>query len=262
MMSHLEDTMPETVAIILAAGKSKRMQSETPKVLHQACGRPIVEYVMDAARQAGASRLILVVGHKADLVQQALQHHPDVEFALQTEQLGTGHAVMSCREHLADFRGQVLILAGDTPLLRGSSLQKLLKEQQVQQAACVVGTARTENNQGLGRIVRGEQGEFLRIVEQRDASPAELQITEINTGCFAFDGESLFSALQQVRPENAQGEYYLTDCPEILSRQGKRVIAVCTLDLQEALGVNTQEQLAEVERIMKPGEGNANPRTS
>jgi len=246
--------MPETVAIILAAGKSKRMQSETPKVLHQACGRPIVESVMDAARKAGASRLILVVGHKADLVQQALQHHPDVEFALQAEQLGTGHAVMSCREHLTDFQGQVLILAGDTPLLRGSSLQKLLKEQQLQQAVCVVGTAKTQKNQGLGRIVRNEQGEFLRIVEQRDATPAELQITEINTGCFAFDCESLFSALQQVRPENAQGEYYLTDCPEILSRQGKRVIAACTLDIQEALGVNTQEQLAEVEKVMQTGQ--------
>ncbi|WP_437230712.1 NTP transferase domain-containing protein [Planctomicrobium sp. SH661] len=243
--------MSETAAIILAAGKSKRMQSETPKVLHQACGRPMVEYVLDAARQAGASRLILVVGHKADLVKQALQHHSDVEFALQTEQLGTGHAVMSCRNQLKDFTGQVLILAGDTPLLRGTSLAKLLNEREEQQAACVVGTAKTENNAGLGRIVRGANGEFLRIVEQRDATPEELQITEINTGCFAFHGPDLFHALDQVRPENAQGEYYLTDCPEILSREGKKVLAACTLDIQEALGVNTQEQLAEVEAVMQ-----------
>lgn len=243
--------MSETVAIILAAGKSKRMQSETPKVLHQACGRPIIEYVLDAAREAGATRLLLVVGHKADLVQQALQHHPDVEFALQTEQLGTGHAVMSCQDLLQDFTGQVLILAGDTPLLRGSSLTQLLSERKRTQAVCVVGTAKTENNAGLGRIVRGSQGEFLRIVEQRDASPEELTITEINTGCFVFDAAALFSALAQVRPENAQGEYYLTDCPEILSHQGRHVLAACTLDIQEALGVNTQEQLAEVESVMR-----------
>ncbi|WP_437185786.1 NTP transferase domain-containing protein [Planctomicrobium sp. SH668] len=243
--------MPETVAIILAAGKSKRMQSETPKVLHEVCGRPIVEYVLDAAREAGATRLILVVGHKADVVRQAMRNHPDVEFALQTEQLGTGHAVMSCRDQLAGFDGQVLILAGDTPLLKGSSLARLLQERLAANAACVVGTATTENNFGLGRIVRDQDGKFLRIVEQRDATPEEQLITEINTGCFAFDSVSLFKALDQVRPENAQGEYYLTDCPEILSRQGEPVLAACTLDIEEALGINTQEQLAEVEAVMK-----------
>lgn len=243
--------MSETVAIILAAGKSKRMQSETPKVLHEACGRPIIEYVLDAARQAGASRLVLVVGHKADIVRQALSHHADVEFALQTEQLGTGHAVMSCRKALADFDGQILILAGDTPLLQGASLARLLQEREQATAACVVGTARTENNAGLGRIVRDSAGRFLRIVEQRDATPEEQQITEINTGCFAFDSRSLFSALDQVHPENAQGEYYLTDCPEILQKQGKTVLAACTLTIEEAMGINTQEQLAEVEAVMQ-----------
>lgn len=241
----------EAVAIILAAGKSKRMQSETPKVLHQVCERPLIEYVLDAAREAGATRIVLIVGHKAEQVKEALRHHRDVEFALQTEQLGTGHAVMSAHELLADYQGQVLILAGDTPLLRGSSLARLLKEQADSNAACVVGTARTENNAGLGRIVRDQQGEFLRIVEQRDASPEEQKITEINTGCFAFDGPSLFSALQKVRPENAQGEYYLTDCPEILLREGKTVMAACVMEIEEALGVNTQEQLADVEKVMK-----------
>lgn len=243
--------MTETVAIILAAGKSKRMMSETPKVLHQACGRPIVEYVLDAARQAGASRLVLVVGHKADLVRQAMQHHPDVEFALQTEQLGTGHAVMSCRAQLKDHTGPILVLAGDTPLLQGASLARLLDVLRQEQAACVVGTARTAQNQGLGRIVRDAQGQFLRIVEQRDATPEEQQITEINTGCFAFDGPALFQALERVRPENAQGEYYLTDCAEILRKSGRRVVAACCLDLQEAMGVNTPEQLADVEAVMQ-----------
>jgi len=239
------------VAIILAAGKSKRMQSELPKVLHPACGRPIVEYVLDAARQAGAERLILVVGHQADQVKDALQHHADVEFALQTEQLGTGHAVMSAHDLLKDHTGPVLVLAGDTPLLKGKSLAELLSTLTSEQAACVVGTATTENNHGLGRIVRDGDGTFLRIVEQRDATPEEQQITEINTGCFAFEGPALFQALQQVRPENAQGEYYLTDCAEILRRNGQQVVAAGSLTIQEAMGVNTQEQLADVEAVMR-----------
>jgi bifunctional UDP-N-acetylglucosamine pyrophosphorylase/glucosamine-1-phosphate N-acetyltransferase len=243
--------MSDAVAVILAAGKSKRMQSETPKVLHQACGKPMIEYVLDAARRAGARRLVLIVGHKADMVRQALAHHPDVEFALQAEQLGTGHAVMCARELLQNQAGPVLVLAGDTPLLRAKSLTALLQTLQQQRAACVVGTAITENNAGLGRIVRDDNGEFQRIVEQRDATPQEQAIQEVNTGCFAFDGPALFQALDEVRPENAQGEYYLTDCAEILKRQGRRVVAVSEFQMEEALGVNTQEQLAEVEAVMR-----------
>lgn len=243
--------MSETVAIILAAGKSKRMMSETPKVLHHACGRPIVEYVLDAARDAGATRIVVVVGHKAEVVQAALAHHSDVEFALQAEQKGTGHAVMMCRDAVGHHQGPVLVLTGDTPLLKGSSLKALLDDLRSQQAACVVGTARTENNFGLGRIVRDASGNFLRIVEQRDATPEEQAITEINTGCFAYDCQSLFGALIEVRTNNSQGEFYLTDCAEILRQQGKPVLAACHMEITEALGVNTQEQLAEVEQVMR-----------
>jgi bifunctional UDP-N-acetylglucosamine pyrophosphorylase/glucosamine-1-phosphate N-acetyltransferase len=243
--------MPDVAAVILAAGQSKRMNSEIPKVLHPACGRPIVEYVLDAARQAGARKLVVVIGHKAELVRAALGHHRDVDFALQSERLGTGHAVMCSRNQLQEHAGPVLILAGDTPLVRGSSLAGLVRTLQEQSASCVVGTARTENTKGLGRIVRDAHGEFLRIVEEKDATPEEQRITEINSGCFAFDGRALFDALDRIRPENAQGEYYLTDCAEILRGLGKRVVASCTLDIQEALGVNTQEQLAEVERVMR-----------
>lgn len=238
------------VAVILAAGKSKRMQSELPKVLHPACGRPIVEFVLDSARQAGCSRIIVVVGHKAEVVKAALQHHADVEFALQSEQLGTGHAVMMTGDLLADYDGPVLVLTGDTPLLKSSSLAGLLAEQRDHDAACVVGTARTQQNEGLGRIVRDSQGAFVRIVEQKDANSEERAITEINTGCFAFDSRSLFSALRDVRPNNVQSEYYLTDCAEILRKQGKVVRALCNFQIAEALGVNTQEQLQEVERVM------------
>lgn len=243
--------MAELVAVILAAGKSKRMNSELPKVLHPAQGRPMVEHVLDAARQAGAQQCVLIVGHKADVVRAALQHHPDVNFALQAEQLGTGHAVMCAEEALRGHAGDVLILAGDTPLLRGASLRKLVDVLRSKQAACVVGTARTKNNAGLGRIVRDSSGAFLRIVEQRDATPEEQLIEEINTGCFAFRAADLFTALRQIRPENAQGEYYLTDCVEILRKLQRPVVAECVMDIEEAMGVNTQDQLAEVERVMQ-----------
>jgi bifunctional UDP-N-acetylglucosamine pyrophosphorylase/glucosamine-1-phosphate N-acetyltransferase len=242
--------MPETVAVILVAGQSKRMKSEIPKVLHPACGRPLVEYVLDAARQAGAGRLVLVIGHQAEMVRSVLAHHPDVEFAVQSERLGTGHAVMCAREQLEGHAGPVLVLAGDTPLLRGASLARLVQVLRDVEAACVIGTAVTENNAGLGRIVRDAAGEFVRIVEHKDAAPEELKITEINTGCLVFDGRALFDALDRVKPDNAQGEYYLTDCAEILVQLGKRVVASCTLDIQEAMGVNTQEQLAEAEKVL------------
>jgi len=241
------------VAVILAAGKSKRMLSETPKVLHQACGRPIVEYVLDAAREAGCQRLVIVVGHKADVVQAALSHHPDVEFALQAEQKGTGHAVLMARPNLEAHSGPLLVLTGDTPLLRSASLSALLREQQDHAAACVVGTTRTEQNEGLGRIIRDPAGEFLKIVEHKDATPEQRAVTEINTGCFAFDCRALFEALDSVRPNNSQGEYYLTDCAEILRTQGRPVRAACVFEISEALGVNTQEQLADVERVMQSG---------
>ena len=238
--------MSAPVAVILAAGKSTRMKSEVPKVLHPVCGRLMIEYVLDAARAAGAERLIVVVGHKADLVRSSLAHHHDVVFAEQTEQKGTGHAVMMCEKHLAEHAGSVLILAGDTPLLQGSSLKVLLDSQATQGAACVVGTADTCNNDGLGRVVRDDSGAFQCIVEQKDASPEQRRITEINTGCYAFNTPLLLSALKSVKPNNSQSEYYLTDCPRILMDQGHKVAATCSLTIEEALGVNTRVQLSEV----------------
>ncbi|MBM83661.1 MAG: glycosyl transferase family 2 [Planctomycetaceae bacterium] len=227
------------------------MKSETPKVLHHVCGRPMIEHVLDAAREAGVSRIIVVVGFKAELVKESLGKHPDVEFALQAEQHGTGHAVMMCEPQLGEFDGPVLVLAGDTPLLRGSSLSDLLSVQSTEAAACVVGSAITANNDGLGRIVRDDDGNFLRIVEQKDATAEQLEIQEINTGCYAFDCQALFESLKSVKPENNQAEYYLTDCAEILKDQGNTVSAAAKLDIDEAMGVNTQDQLAEVEAVLK-----------
>lgn len=242
--------MDGPVAIVLAAGEGRRMQSDLPKVLHEVRGRPLVDYVLDAARAAGACRLLVVVGYQASLVQQKLGFQNDVEFAVQAEQLGTGHAVMTCRESLAEHEGPVLILNGDMPLVRAQSLAKLLAVQQEQKAACVVGTARTEANRGLGRIVRDGEGDFERIVEEADATPEEAAIEEINTGCFAFEGQKLWHALDQLTPNNRQGQFYLTDCAAILRESGHEVVASCTFEIVEAMGVNTPDQLASVEEAL------------
>ena len=239
--------MDAPIAVILAAGKSTRMKSEVPKVLHPVCGRLMVEYVLDAARAAGVTKLVVVVGHKADLVRKSLAHHTDVTFAEQTEQNGTGHAVMMCEAALSGHNGSVLILAGDTPLLQGSSLKALLDAQSSEKAACVIGTADTVNNDGLGRVVRDANGAFQCIVEHKDATPQERRITEINTGCYAFNTQLLLQSLRKLKPNNVQSEYYLTDCPRILMDDGHKVAASCSLTLEEALGVNTRVQLSEVQ---------------
>ncbi|MCA9093856.1 MAG: bifunctional N-acetylglucosamine-1-phosphate uridyltransferase/glucosamine-1-phosphate acetyltransferase [Planctomycetaceae bacterium] len=243
--------MNAPVAVILAAGKSTRMKSDVPKVLHEVCGRPMIEYVLDAARGAGCERIVAIVGHQAEMVKSSLKHHPDVQFALQTEQKGTGHAVMMARPNLEDHQGPVMVLTGDAPLMKASSMADLLGAAREATASCVIGTAVTENNFGLGRIVRSGTGEFLRIVEEKDASPEEKKIREINVGCYVFDGPSLFSALDRIRPNNKQGELYLTDCAAIIKSDGKTVIAADKLTIIEAMGVNTRAQLAEVQEEMQ-----------
>lgn len=243
--------MNAPVAVVLAAGKSTRMKSQTPKVLHAVCGIPMIQYVLDAARGAGVERIVVVIGHKAEDVRQAIGVQGDVEFAVQSEQLGTGHAVMMCRDQLQTHAGPVLVLSGDTPLLRTASLQELLAVQTREQAACVIGTAVTEANQGLGRIVRDAQGAFERIVEEKDATDEQRAIREINTGCYAFDCQSLLAALDRLRPENRQSEYYLTDCPAIQKQQGLPVHAAAVFTITEAMGVNTRAQLADVQRVIQ-----------
>ena len=227
------------------------MKSALPKILHETCGRPLIDYVLDAARSAGASRIVTVVGHQADRVQGYLSRYHDVEFALQAEQKGTGHAVMMCRDALAAHQGPVLILAGDMPLVRAESLARLLAVQTEQRAAAVIGSAMTPANQGLGRIVRNAAGAFQRIVEEKDATPEQKQIQEVNTGCYAFDAALLLSALDQLRPNNVQSEYYLTDCPRVLLDAGHPVDAEACFTIAEALGVNTRSQLAEVTRSIQ-----------
>ena len=239
--------MNKTTAIVLAAGKGTRMKSDLPKVLLPVCGRPMIDYVLDALAKGGVDRVIVVVGYRAEMVRAVVDGRVGVEFALQAEQLGTGHAVMICRELLAGYNGPVLIVTGDAPLMQADSVAALLKDYQRRPAACVFGTAYKDNPGGLGRILRDAQGNFLGIIEHRDATPEQRQITEVNMSCYVFNCRDLLGVLDHLRPDNRQGEYYITDAPGALVAQGKEVRALPVLKPCEALGINTIEELAAVE---------------
>jgi bifunctional UDP-N-acetylglucosamine pyrophosphorylase/glucosamine-1-phosphate N-acetyltransferase/UDP-N-acetylglucosamine pyrophosphorylase len=227
------------------------MASDLPKVLLPVCGRPMIRYVIDAVRAAGIRRVLIVVGYRADLVRQELDGEPGIEFVEQTEQLGTGHAVMMCRDRLVDQSGPVVILAGDSPLVQASSLRTLLAEFEARQLACLLGTAKKPNPAGLGRIVRDGDGQFLGIVEEKDASPEQRAITEVNLSTYVFRADALLAALERLTANNVQGEYYLTDCPGVLKAAGKSVDALCVLQPCEALSINTPQELAAVEQEMR-----------
>jgi bifunctional UDP-N-acetylglucosamine pyrophosphorylase / glucosamine-1-phosphate N-acetyltransferase len=243
------------LAIILAAGKGKRMGSDLPKVLLPVCGRPMIRYVVDAVRATGIEQLGVVVGHRAELVRQELSGEAGITFAEQTEQLGTGHAVMMCRETLAAHDGPVLILAGDSPLVQVASLRAVLAEFAAARPACLLGTAMKSDPTGLGRIVRDTNGDFLAIVEEKDATPDERAITEVNMSTYVFQARDLTWALDQLTADNAQGEYYLTDCPGVLKRAGRMVVAANVLQSCEALSINTPSELQAVEEEMRRAYG-------
>lgn len=243
--------MSDCLAIVLAAGQGKRMVSDLPKVLVPVCGRPMIRYVVDAVRAAGVSRIVVVVGYRGNLVRQELTDEPGVEFAEQTDQLGTGHAVMMCRDQLAGHTGPVLVLAGDSPLVQVSSLRALLEKFCATQPACLLGTGRKSNPSGLGRVVRDKNGKIVRIVEEKDATADQRQITEVNLSTYIFRPDALLFSLQRLTANNAQGEYYLTDCPSVLMAAGERVEAHCLLQPREALSINTPEELAAVEAEMR-----------
>lgn len=239
------------LAIILAAGKGTRMKSELPKVLVPVLGRPMIRYVIDALHAAGVNRIVAVVGYRADLVQAELAGEPGVEFVLQSEQLGTGHAVMMCRSQLADHRGPVFIVAGDSPLLQASSVKKLLENFTASRASCVLGTVEKANPTGYGRIVRDAHGSFTGIVEEKDATPDQRAIREVNVSTYVFDSQELLWALDQLTDANAQHEYYITDCPAILMAADKKVTAEKVLQPCESLSINNMDELTLVEEEMK-----------
>jgi len=240
-------------AIVLAAGKGTRMKSDLPKVMHHANGRPMVEWVVAAARAVGCSPVVLVIGHGADVVRGHFQVAEDVEFVMQMPQLGTGHAVDQARELFArgELGDEVLVLCGDGPLIRPHTLQVLLDTHRESGAAATLATAVIADPSGYGRIERDAHGSFRRIVEQKDATPEQLKINEINPSYYCFRTADLFDALRRVTNQNASGEYYLTDVFELLLRDGKRVSVVDAVPPEDVLSVNTPEQLAEVSRILE-----------
>ncbi len=243
--------MADRLAIVLAAGKGTRMKSDLPKVLFPVCGRPMIEYVLDALRAAGVERILVVVGYRAELVREKLAGATDLEFVLQAEQLGTGHAVKMCQSALATHDGPVLIVTGDSPLTQTDSVLALLEDFERDQPACVLGTLHKPDPTGLGRILRDAQGQFIGIVEEKDATDEQKKITEVNMSTYVFDPKALLDSLGKVQNNNRQGEYYVTDCPGILIAEGRPVRALPVLKPIEALSVNTIEDLARVEAELK-----------
>lgn len=236
-------------SVILAAGKGTRMKSKVPKVLHEICGSSMLSYVLDSVAAAGVEQKIVVAGYGAELVAQEVAGKAQV--VLQAEQLGTAHALLQARPLLEDFNGQILVLCGDTPLIEPATLSRLVESHRASGTAATVLTAEVVDPTGYGRIIRDGQGMVKSIVEQKDASPQELNVHEINTGIYCFESAGLFDALAKVTPANAQGEYYLTDIIKSYAAEGRTIGAVLLSDQAEAAGVNDRVQLAEVERVFR-----------
>ena len=236
-------------SVILAAGMGTRMKSKMPKVLHKVCGKPLSKWVIDASKAAGADKVCAVVGHKAETVKEVLG---DVcEFALQAEQKGTGHAVMQDIDVIKNSKGEVVILNGDTPLITAETINKAIEYHKNNGNQATVITAILDDATGYGRIVRDNDGSVLKIVEQKDASEEEKKINEVNSGMYVFDAQSLVYALDKITPNNAQGEYYLTDTLEILLSAGKKIGGYAISDNDEIRGINDRVQLNEAEKIMQ-----------
>ncbi|WP_070001084.1 bifunctional UDP-N-acetylglucosamine diphosphorylase/glucosamine-1-phosphate N-acetyltransferase GlmU [Cellulosilyticum sp. I15G10I2] len=238
----------KTKALILAAGQGTRMKSEQSKVLHKVFDKALVEYPILAAKHVGVQEICMIIGHKAEEVQKALGN--TVSYVLQKEQLGTGHAVMQAIDFI-DEDGEVLILYGDTPLITGETLEKMINFHRTNKNGATVLSAVVDDPSGYGRIVRDKAHKFTKIVEQKDATDTEKQIPEINGGMYVFEAALLKYALSQLTNNNVQKEYYLTDTLEILLAKGHKVDAVPSESVEDILGVNSREQLAEVTDIMK-----------
>ncbi len=234
--------------VILAAGKGTRMKSPYPKVLHLLAGEPLLIHVLEAVLPLAPEEIFVVVGYKGSLVEEQVKGYA-VKTVRQEEQLGTGDAVKQVSPFLQGFTGDVLVLCGDTPLIRPSTLARLREEHRREAATVTILTASLPDPRGYGRIVRDQDGLVRKIVEEKDASAEEKAIKEINSGTYIFRAPFLFEALEEVRPDNAQGEYYLTDVVELAVKAGERVAALAVEDPHEILGVNSQSELACVERL-------------
>ena len=245
----LQEQGKATAAVVLAAGKGTRLKSTRAKALFQLSGRPLVWYPIDACRGAGIERIVVVVGHQADQVCAAVGE--GCEFVTQEPQLGTGHALAQCRGALGDFAGAIVVLYADTPMIDEQVIDRFLGEHLAADADASVLTAVLDDPGDLGRIVRGEGGDVIAIVERRDCTPEQAAIKEINTGAYCFESPAIFEVLEDIRPENAQAEYYLTDAVAGLIARGGRVQAVPDPNADVALGVNTRIDLARAEALLR-----------
>jgi bifunctional UDP-N-acetylglucosamine pyrophosphorylase/glucosamine-1-phosphate N-acetyltransferase len=228
------------------------MKSARPKVLHEICGLPMLAFVLDAMRQAGISDVVVVVGYRSgDVRRRFADWDMPLRWVEQTEQRGTGHAVMVSEPELRDFDGEVAVVCGDNPLLSAETVAKVLELHRERGASCTVVTAEAEDPGGYGRIVRSPDGSVERIVEERDASPAEKRIREINSGNYVFDARSLFGSLKKLTCDNVQREYLLTDVVAVLRSAGRKVWSYAAPDPTEVLGVNSPAQLADAGKILQ-----------
>lgn len=235
--------------VILAAGLGTRMKSKLPKVLHPLLGKPLVGYCIDTAFASGAEKVVVVIGHGAEQVRQTFEGYPNLHFVVQEQQLGTAHALAQAQPVLADHQGPIVVTQGDTPLTRVETLTGLVAAMQAEGAGMALLTMRLDDPTGYGRILRDEQGQILGNVEQKDATPDQQAIREINPGVYCFDS-SVWEKLQRVENHNAAGEYYLPDLIRIYREAGQKLASVESKDTGELLGVNSRAQLAEVERVL------------
>jgi bifunctional UDP-N-acetylglucosamine pyrophosphorylase / glucosamine-1-phosphate N-acetyltransferase len=251
------DKQRDLDVLIMAAGLGTRMKSNLAKVLHKLDGRPLINHVCETASALSPRKIYVVVGHQADDVKAAVLNEIDpnvLGFAVQKQQLGTGDAVNAARDYLENEDSTVLVLSGDVPMIRTetlASLAKLHNEYRGRGSSCTVLSVRLKDPGGYGRVVRDENGSFERIVEQKDADDEEKLIDEINSGIYCFDAKKLYAALSQVRNENTQGEFYLTDVPQIMREQGENVAILICNDPKEVEGVNDRRQLAAMEKVIR-----------
>jgi len=240
----------ELVTVIMAAGKGKRMKSDLPKVLHPINNRPMVHYVIDLANRMNSKRVVLIVGHKRELVEEACRGMK-VEYAVQSEQLGTGHAVLMTEPLLKHETGDMLVLSGDVPLLTDQTIQSLLRKHLETDAVATLLTSELDDPTGYGRIIRDKNGFVQKIVEEKDATPEERKVREINVGIYVFRSSEIFPAIRMTNNQNAQGEYYLPDVASVFIHQGKKVVGVKTPNFDETRGINNTDQLLTAETILK-----------
>ncbi len=262
--------MKEIAALILAAGKGTRMKSDLVKVLHPLMGMPMLWYPIETVKKIGSRNIVVVVGYQAGRVRNTFDGE-DIIFVEQKEQLGTGHAVLCAEQRLGNFRGDVLILCGDVPLIKEETVRKLVAVHQRKKSKVTVLTTILENPEGYGRIIKGENGDVLRIVEEKDASRAEREVQEVNTGIYCVDGPYLFRTLDKVGRVNEQSEYYLTDIVAIAAEDRESVVGFLAEDPSEVMGINNRRQMAKaihvireriIDRLMLNGVTVIDPRTT